>query len=266
MSSKLLSLTIAGIMGLQSAAMAQTDRTAGIGDEQIKNAKINMQAFKAELVTLDQALLAAKESILKRDSKGSILNGTAITGAALGLGLTTYSYFAFRSRSSGAGILGLFAGAASVLATLGSSGTSVASKAVKGDLDLKDFEAKLNAAEAEVNEAVTTATDKSASALLERLQNDLAQVRVALVKYEASDDSHAKDMLIAQLTQAAGAAITVYGVTQHNSKATLIGPLVMSAGNLGQIIRGLSDSEAKLIVNQIDQTRTSLNTLALTLE
>ncbi|WP_374078595.1 hypothetical protein [Bdellovibrio bacteriovorus] len=267
MSSKLLSLTLAGIIGMQSVAMAQTDRTAGIGEEQIKTAQENVRAIKAQLLTLDQALAAAKETLEKRDSKGSILSGSAVAGAALGLGLSAYATFAFRARGgSGSGILGLLAGAASVVASASSAGLSVAGQAVKPKADLSDLNTQLTKAEAEVQEALKTTSDKSSAALLKQLETSLKSVRGSLAEYSESESSISKNKLIAQITQAAGAAITVYGVTQKESKAVLIGPLLMSAGNLGQIVGGLSDSEANVVLNEIENTRRSLTTAAMALE
>ncbi|MEK2644645.1 hypothetical protein [Bdellovibrio sp. BCCA] len=266
MSSKILCLTLAGMISMQSGAFAQ-DRTAGIGEEQIKTAKENVQSLKAELLSLDQALVATKTAIEKRDSKGSILSGSAVAGAAVGLGLSVYATFKFRARGgSGDGILGLLAGAASVLMSAGSVGLSVAGQAVKPEADVTKLNEQLTKAEQEVKEALSQTTDKSSAALLKNLEVSLQGARKTLNEYSENESSTSKNKLIAQIAQAAGAAITVYGVTQKESRATLIGPLVMSAGNIGQIISGLSDSEAELVVKEIENTRQALRSSAMALE
>ncbi|MBV2169731.1 MAG: hypothetical protein KUL82_13585 [Bdellovibrio sp.] len=267
MSFKFLSLTLAGALSMQSMAIAQTDRTAGIGDEQIRAAKQNIMAVKKDLLALDQALIAAKENIEKRDSSGRILNGSAIAGAAVGLGLSAIAGFSFSSRGgSSSGILGFFAGAAAVLTSASSSGLSAAGEKAKPDSDLKDLTEKLNGAEAEVQGALSATSDKATVALLKQLDGSLKEVRKTLTTYSEKDASISKNKLIAQITQAAGAAITVYGVTQRQSKAVLIGPLIMSAGNIGQIVGGLSDADAELVLKEIENTRRSLLSAAVALE
>jgi|GEM_PF-2308051 len=267
MNSKWISLTLAGLLGLQSVAMAQTDRTAGIGDEQIRTAKQNILAVKADLLALDGALQAAKESILKRDQHSSRLSSSAITGAAIGLGLTAYATFSFRNRASEmSGILGFLAASTGMLLSASSAGMGALDQATAPKVDLKDLNEKLGQAESEVQNAMMTAQDKSSTALLKQLEANLKAVRTTLNGYTESEDSIKKNKLMSQVAQAAGAAITVFGMSRHESRALLIGPLVMSAGNIGQIIGSFSDSEADQVLKEIESTRRSLLSAAMALE
>lgn len=266
MSSKILSLTLAGVMGLQGIALAQTDRTAGIGTEQIRTAKENIQAVKADLLALDQALISAKENIEKRD-RSTQFSSTAITGAALGLGLSVYATFSLRSRGGEmSGILGFLAASTGLTMSAVSAGSSALDQAAKHKVDMKDLSDKLTQAESEVQTALSTTSEKSSVALLKQLEGNLKSVRATLAGYNENDSSIRKNKLIAQIAQAAGAAITAYGMTRGESKALLIGPLVMSAGNIGQIIGSLTDSEADQVLKEIEITRRALVSAAVGLE
>ncbi|WP_374078597.1 hypothetical protein [Bdellovibrio bacteriovorus] len=266
MSSKILSLTLAGVLGLQSVALAQTDRTAGIGTEQIRTAKENIKAIKADLLALDQALISAKENIEKRD-RSTQFSSTVLTGAALGLGLSVYATFSLRSRGGEmSGMLGFLAASTGLVMSAVSAGSSALDQAVKPKVDIKNLNEKLNQAENEVQTALSTTSEKSSLALLKQLEGNLKSVRATLAGYDENDSSTRKNKLIAQIAQAAGAAITVYGVTRHESKALIIGPLVMSAGNIGQIIGNLTDSEADQVLKEIETTRRALVSAAVGLE
>ncbi|WP_295902995.1 hypothetical protein [uncultured Bdellovibrio sp.] len=267
MSSKILSLTLAGVMGLQSVAFAQTDRTAGIGTEQIRTAKENIRSVKAELLALDQALSTAKENIQKRDHSGAQFSSTTIAGAALGLGLSVYAAFSLRSRGGEmSGILGMLAAMTGMVMSGVSAGTSALDQATKQKVDVKDLNDKLTKAESEVQSALASTSDKSSVALLKQLEGNLQGIRATLANYDEKDASISKNKLIAEVTQAAGVAITVYGMARSESRAILIGPLVMSAGNLGQIVGNFSDAEAEQVIKEIESTRRALISAAVTLE
>ncbi|MEK2644646.1 hypothetical protein [Bdellovibrio sp. BCCA] len=267
MSSKILSLTLAGVMGLQSVAFAQTDRTAGIGAEQIRTAKENIRSVKVELLALDQALIAAKENIEKRDRTTSPFNSTTIAGAAIGLGLSVYATFSLRSRGGEMGaILGSLAAMTGLVMSGVSAGSSALDQATRQKVDVKDINDKLTKAENEVQAALASTTDKSSTALLKQLEGNLQSIRTTLAGYEEKDSSIGKNKLISQIAQATGAAITVYGMARSESRALVIGPLVMSAGNLGQIVGNFSDSEAEQVIKEIESTRRALISAAVTLE
>ncbi|WP_291515519.1 hypothetical protein [Bdellovibrio sp. ArHS] len=264
MSSKIISLTVAGLIGLQSAAMAQ-DRTAGIGDEQIRIAKENVRALKAEIQSLDKALGDAQVAIEKRESRGTFANGTAVTGAAIGLGLSAIAALTIKKGTGGQALNGYLTGALSAVISLSSAGLGLIGQARKTDVDTKSLEEQLKLAETQVQSAISVA-DKQTSAVLKQLNSSLTTVRQSLNEYTISEDSISQNKLFSQIAQASGVAITVYGMTQRESKALLVGPLVMSAGNLGQVLGGLSDSDAEKVIAEIKATRLSLMAAAVNLE
>lgn len=265
MSFKLLSLTLAGILSVQNLAMAQSDRTAGIGDEQIRSAQQNILSIKKDLGTLDRALLAAEENIKNRDGKGSLLNGAAVTGAAIGLGVSVMAMLKVRKVGLESTFAAAIMGYAAFLSTASSVGLSVAGEAVKPDLDLNEIKSTLNQAQVEVQGALAATTDQSTLSLLKQLDGSLKAVGQTLANYSEKETSVSRNKLAAQLTQVAGAAIAAYGFTQRQSGALIVGSLMANAANIGQIVNSLSDSEAERVLKEIENTRKAINSAAMAL-
>ncbi|WP_415061175.1 hypothetical protein [Bdellovibrio sp.] len=265
MSIKLMSLTLAGILSLQNVALARVDRTAGIGDEQIRGAQQNILSVKKDLIALDRALLTAQESIKNRDSKGHLLNGTAVTGAAIGLGLSVMGMLKMRKVGLDSAFTGVIMGYAAFLSTAASVGLSVTGEAVKPTLDVNDLKGALTQAEAEVQGALSVTKDEATLSLLKNLEGSLKSVEQTLINYSDKDSAASKGKLAAQLTQVAGAAIAVYGFTQRQSGALVVGSLMANAGNIGQIVNSLSDSEADRVIKEIESTRKAISSAAMAL-
>lgn len=267
MKTKALSLTLAGLMSLQSTGFAQqADRTAGVGDQAITAAKNNLKTLNHEILLLDQALSKAAESITKRDGQGGITNGLAVAGAGLGLGLSAMSFLSLNSSRAGAGVGGVILATVSVSATLGSMVNGGASQLLKSKADTQELEAQLATAQQNVEVAMVQSTDKATTAALTQMGLSIKNTQASLSSYQEQETEVSRNRLVSQASQLVGAALLVYGITQRSSNAPMMGLMVMNIGNLGSLISGFQGSEAADILKEIAQTRESLKVLSASLQ
>lgn len=267
MKTKALSLTLAGLMSIQSVGFAQqTDRTSGIGEQAITAAKTNLQTLNSDIVALDQALAKAAESITKRDNKGGLSNGVAVAGAGLGLGLSAMSYLLFHKGAEGSGIGGM------ILATV-SVGTSVASlvnggvsQLVKTKVDSAEVEKQLNQAQKGVETALAQSSDKATTAALTQMGLAIKNTQASLSSYQDQESEVTLNRLASQAGQLIGAAMLTYGITQKDSRLPMIGLMIMNVGNLGAVLAGFQGSEAQEVLKEIQQTRESLRAASASLQ
>ncbi|AFY01454.1 hypothetical protein Bdt_1764 [Bdellovibrio bacteriovorus str. Tiberius] len=250
----------------QSVAFAQVDRTAEVTGQAINQAQQNITALRTNLVQLDSALEQTAKTIDARDNSGGITNALTIAGAAAGLGLSVISYFAVNSRTTGSGLLGMFSVAGSLIASMTSIVTGTGSSLLKKDVDTKALSDQLEAIEKEIA-ANRAGQSKEASAILNQLSDSVSGMKASLKEYQKAEDDTDRTKMLAHLTQGIGTALLFYSLTQHNSnKATLVGGLLLSAGNLTRVVAGLSDSQAESVLKEIEATRMSLRTAATVLE
>jgi hypothetical protein len=267
MKTKALSLTLAGMMSIQSIGFAQqADRTAGIGDQAISTAKNNLQALNNEVLLLDQALANAAESISLRDSKGGITNGAAVVGAGIGVGLSAMSYLAFHNRAEGSGIGGLILAAGSIGASALSLLNGGVSHLRKTKVETAQLEQQLIEAQKNVEASLAQSTDKAASAALTQMGLAIKNTQSALASYKEQESEITTNRLVSQAAQVVGAAVLAYGITQKNSNLPLFGLAIMNIGNIGAFLSGLQDSEAQEMLKEIQRTRDSLKIASAALQ
>ncbi|HEY1079867.1 MAG TPA: hypothetical protein VGE46_07210 [Bdellovibrio sp.] len=268
MKKRVIALSVASIMSAQSIAFAQAlDRTAGIGNQAIAQAQSNVAKIHADLVKLDQSLDQVAKAIETRDKQGNILNGAAVVGAAAGLGLSAFAYFATNSRhgEGGGGIVGLFIGVAGMGSSLISSGSGALSLVRKDKASSEAVDAKINEIKGQVSVELAQSNDKMTKGLLTELNTKLDALQTSLASYQEDESATKRDLVIAQVSQAMGTAMLMYGMTQKQSKLVSVGALIMTAGNIASVIKGMSDSQAEEVLKEIDLTKKSLRTAAAAL-
>ncbi|NUN06457.1 MAG: hypothetical protein HUU57_11925 [Bdellovibrio sp.] len=268
MKKRVIALSVASIMSAQSIAFAQAaDRTAGIGEQATVQAQANIAKIHADLLKLDQSLDQVAKAIETRDQQGNVLNGAAVVGAAAGLGLSAIAYFATNSRhgEGGGGIVGLFIGVAGMGSSLLSSGSGVLSLLRKDKASADAVEAKINEIKGQVSVELAQSNDKMTKGLLTELNTKLDGLQASLISYQQDESATKRDLVIAQISQAMGTAMLMYGMTQKQSKMVSVGALIMTAGNIASVIKGMSDSQADQILKEIELTQKSLRTAAAAL-
>lgn len=267
MKTKALSLTLAGLMSIQSAGFAQqTNRTDGVGDQAITSAKNNLQSLNHEILLLDQALSKAAESITQRDSQGGITNGIAVAGAGLGLGISAMAFLTLNKRSEGAGLEALLLGTGSIIATVASMTHGGISQLLKSNANTAELEAQLAQAQKNVEVAMVQSTDKATTAALTQMGVSIKNTLAAVNSYQAQETEVSRNRLVSQASQLAGTALLVFGMRQQATNTPMLGMLIMNVGNLGALISGFQGSEAQAILKEIAQTRESLKILSASLQ
>lgn len=267
---KPLIIGLTAILSTQSlfaANPSKVDRTAGIGQVQVQNAQANLANLKNEISRMDQTLAQLQDEIKKRESKGNWLNGISMVGAGLGLGLSAMATFMFKSRGgSGSGISGAIYGAASILLSVGSLASGTTRSVLQDKFSPQEADQALEKSQNQIDQKIVSTADKSTKSLLIQLSEGIKASRQSLAEYTQNENSDSRNKFLAQITQAAGVALTVFGTTQRQSPLVGIGVVVMTAGNIGQIVGTLSEGEADAVLQEIDATRRSLQITIKTLE
>lgn len=266
MKTKALSLTLAGLMSVQSVGFAQQDRTAGIGDQAITAAQTNLQTLNQQILLLDKSLAQAAESITKRDNRGGISNGVAIAGAGIGLGLSAMSYLLVKKGGEGSGIGGMILAAGSIGTSILSLVNGGMSQLVKPKADTKELETQLIEAQKGVETALAQTTDKATAVALTQMGLAIKNTQESLVSYQDQESEVKLNRLASQASQLIGTTLLVYGITQRNSQAPMFGLMIMNAGNLGAVLAGFQGSEAQEVLKEINQTRDSLKVVSASLQ
>lgn len=265
-----LTLGISLILASQSIhaiPKSSQDRTSGIASQQLQNAQANLLALRNEIVKMDQALAQLEVEIVNRESKGHWLNGISVVGAGLGLGLSAMATFMFKSRGgSGSGISGAIYGAASILLSVGSLASGTTRSALQDKFNPQDADLALATSQKQIDQQINSTSEKSTKSLLIQLSEGIKASRLSLQEYTQSENSDSRNKFLAQVAQAAGVALTVFGTTQRQSPLVGIGVVVMTAGNIGQIIGTLSEGDADVLLKEIEATRRSLQVTIKTLE
>ncbi len=272
MKTKALSLTLAGLISVQSSGYANSDRTEGVGEQAISNAKENLGAINHELILLDQTLSNTLEAIRTKTGKGRFANGLAVAGAGLGLGLSALAHMSLRKgRDEGSlynllflSVLGVFSVGATVSSTMG----GLTSKVLKPSTDTKTIGIQLAEAQKNITAALAqTSNDKNTSAVLTQLGLSIKSTQNSLVQYQTQESEVSRNRLVSQVGQLIGSALVIYSFTQRESKASMmIGTLVMNAGNLAALISGLQGAQTEVIIKEIQMTRASLRAASAALQ
>ncbi|WP_413560443.1 hypothetical protein [Bdellovibrio sp. HCB209] len=266
MSKKLVCLSLAGLMTMQSVAFAQTDRTAVATDKAISQAQDNIAALRANLGQLDLALAETAKTVDKRDHSGGIFNAATIIGAGIGLGFTALSFVTSRSGHEGSGLGALMGISVSLVSAVASIATGTTSALLKKDIETGKVDRDLENLQAQIAQNMKGA-DKGTASLLQQLSISVVGMRETLASYQSSEDSTDRVKLGSHVAQGVGAILLVYALTDRAGYGQAkLGLILMSAGNIGRIVSGMSDSQADVVLREIKLTRTSIQSAVQVLE
>lgn len=262
MRTKTLTLSMAAIMSLQSIGYANTSRINDIGEQAITNAQNDIASLKSQVAALDLTLEQAAKDIEKRDHRGGITNGLAVTGAGMSLGLAAAAYLTVQKGGTRAGVSGLIIGFVSTAASVGAllmGGTSQIRKALANP-DTKELETQLTEAQKNVDAMLAQNTDKATANTLNQLNLTLKNVQSSLQAYKSDQNDSSMARLASQASQLLGMAMVTYAVVTKKSGETLfqIGLVTMNVGNLGAIVTGFMGEDADAVLKEIQQTRAAL--------
>ncbi len=184
----------------------------------------------------------------------------------MGVGLTAFAAMALHRGGEGSGMGAVISGMLGLIVTATSAGVGAGAIVAKDKIDTAVLEAQLGSLDKQVAGAKHNIQNKTAAEQLFQVEKSLEKVRESLANYQNKSSSVEKNKLISTLTQAAGSALTLYSFTQKSSPLFQIGPMLMAAGNLGQIISRMSDDQAESVLNAIEQLRSKVATAAASLE
>lgn len=265
MTKKTIAFSLAGLLAAQAVSMnhayAGNSRVDDIGNEQVQQAKQNLVVLKSQLVALDEALLAARTQIEKRNSQGTILSGASVTGAAIGLGFTAYSMLTLTRRGAdgAAGMEILLSGTVSLLASAVSAGFGTGAIMVKDDENTQQLRNQVEALANQGAEAMATIENVEQRRILQTMVSNLSSLKTQLDTYSGDESFDKSTKMASTLAQAVGAGMLLASATRRNTGTlTAVGALVMASGNLGQVLIRLNKSEADMTIKEIDRLREAI--------
>lgn len=254
---RVIRMSVAALMLSQSAAYAQTDRTQGVANQAISQAKQNISVLQVQLLQLDKALQETEGMIIQRDNSGEITNGLAIGAAAVGAGLTALSIFNLKfNRAADAGLGSFFIGAGALIASLTSILSGGTSALLKENVDTEKIDQQLKDVQTEI--AKVQSTDKESASALVLLAHSVSEMRSTLKEYQENENDTSRNKLLSHAAQAAGAAVLYFAMRSEASATAIMGTILFTAGNLSRVVSGMSDSQAEQVLKEIRSTRTSL--------
>ena len=105
MISRILSLTLASVLTLQSAAWAQSLRTEGMGDQQIARAQREIAIVRHDLLRLKAALDETEAAIRQRQTNNNLSRVLAVGTTAAGLSLAALATTTARGKGKFATVM-----------------------------------------------------------------------------------------------------------------------------------------------------------------
>jgi replicative DNA helicase len=266
MKTKVLASVLAGVMSVQSVAMA-TSRVEAVGVAQAEAAKAEVSGLAESLKKLDDVLsdtysnIEVRENNNKKAVMGRFFNviniGAATTGVAVGA-LAAY----VATGRSGKGI------AMIVMGSVGAGLTAVS--AISGGLgDLTRSRNTLSVDEADLlleksvgglSEIISSPGTEQVKSSAQQLRENLNELRKTLAAFKEDESDDMKIRISRELTQAAGVALIVAGMSTNGGGATaerllVLGSVIMSAGNIATALSMMGEEQAELVLKEIKSTR-----------
>ncbi|MFP5520252.1 MAG: hypothetical protein ACLGGX_10130 [Bdellovibrionia bacterium] len=257
---RLLKATLAATMTLGTmVGPAHADRVTTITDKNVAEKRVQVLKVKNDLFALNETLQGLSTSIRKRDGQGSIAGSTAVVTAALSLALGYMAGKTLQKRSEIAVGSAVYYGALAVLGTAISALSSVGSELRKDSVEVDEQVARIS----ELQQQVSLAEQKDISANQKQELNLLSQnldvFKKELQDFKSDADQAKRLRLASAAAQAFGLAATLAALnTERTSALNNIGPIVMLAGNIGQLAASLTDEDADKVLAAIEslQVRT----------
>lgn len=271
MKTKVISMTVAGVMAFQSVGFAAADRTAEIGSQAAVVAQQNMQQLKSQIATFDQTLAQAEQDIVNKEKSKSISNGFTVGAAALGLALGTLVVLSEKGKgirlSTDATILS--AAAAVILSGLsGVSGMFSVNKPTTANID--EAQAEIDRTQATLEQALANSQNPAQAELIARLNAEVKETKEALSAYKEDGSELSRNRGIARVAQFAGTIVAVMSVVTGNklegvaAKATgvtaILGGIAAAGGQIASIVTGLDSVNTESVLKEIRETRKAIST------
>ena len=279
MKTKVLSLTLASVMTIQSVGYAATDRTAGIGDQAIAESQAKLNQLKISLQSFDDTLAETEKAIIQQDHSGNFVNGLTIGAAALGVAVGGFALYVAGNKSESAGVVSIPFFIASAGASVVSSVAGMFSVNRKSSGDVKSAQAELTKTQNLINEARTAKLTAEQDQLITRLEKDLSETQQALTAYDKNGTDLTRNRLISRAVQLGGTVLVVASMVITAKQTTgpnaatgsilgkaaawglMLGGVTTAGGHIATIVTGLQSYKAKEVLKEIAQTRGSIQSL-----
>jgi hypothetical protein len=256
---QVIQLSIAGILGTQpiNAAFAQS-RASQVGQQALAQAEMQMLAVQAQMQRLDQSLIQLKSEIEKRSHQGVLLSNAGMLGAAAALGLSGAAAMTLRSRNQQASLI-ITSLIGVVAASIVSSGLVGGAVYVKEDLNTSDIRLNLIHMQNQIQMALSVVSDPAVRSVMVDLENKRNQVELEIRAYAEQSDSVQSQKVISSVLQLTGSGLLM-GAILSGHRGFNVAPIVLLAGNVGQLTVLLRDDQVTEVLAAIDQLRTKLKT------
>lgn len=267
MKTKAIAGVLAGILSVQSTALAQS-RVDRIGEQAIVNAENDLIAVKKALVDMDTMLAQAQKEIAQnRDQNNKtinkILRGTSYVAAAGTLALTGFAIVALRSKSGdgGAGIVGALAGVTAIFTgftSAASSGITYLTTEQKDEL-VSEALVGLENARDQVAKAENEAQDESTRASYKAINTTFSEIIDTLKNQTEAMNTDQLAKISADVAQASGAALLVAARARlvPGGPALLASTVLVSSASLYKVF-GNKSLDADKVLQTLETQRLKL--------
>lgn len=256
---QVIQLSIAGILGTQpmNTAFAQS-RASQVGGQALAQAEMQMLTVQAQMQSLDQSLVQLKGAIEKRSQQGVMLSNAGMMAAAAALGLSGAAAMTLRSRNHQASLI-LTSLIGVLAASVVSGGLSGGAVYVKEDLNTSDIRLNLINMQNQIQMALSVVSDAAVRSVLVDLEAKVKQVELEIRSYADQSDSVQSQKVISSVLQLTGSGLLMGAILSGN-RGFNVAPVVLLAGNVGQLTVLLRDDQVKEVITAIDQLRIKLKT------
>lgn len=237
-----------------SGAVYSQQRTDAIVAQHSLRLKDQMKGIQARMMSLDGALEQLEIAVIARDQQGWVTGSASIATASVGLALSGVAAMALSSRSGGA-IASMAMGGLSMLSSVTSGGLSYLGVELKDDIDVEQVLRQSSELRNQIKYLDTQSLDLSTQVLVGQFDRSLDDVENSLISYHGKAESIESGKVYASLAQASGALIALVASVKNKDSFLKYGIILMSVGNLSQVLTRLSDDQADALVTEIQRLR-----------
>jgi hypothetical protein len=264
MKTKVIALSLAGVMSVQSFAMANSvDRVGNVGDAQINQAGLLLIDLSTRLNSLDKILEKAATEIeaTEHDTASQIFNGAGVVAAVGGLGVALLGAFTVLKGGAGSGTGYILNGVLGTVLNSASLALEVTGQQLASDADMTDALKAVNEANKQVSESLTQTMDPGLKVSFLQLELSLANMENSIANYSTDKNQDSKANLHRDILKGAGIVMTVAGMVgpigSSNASITLmkLGAVGTSVANLLSISHLRSGVDTAKILSEISLTR-----------
>lgn len=256
---QIMQLSIAGMLGIQSTNLAfAQDRVSQVGERALEQAEMQMLAVQAQMQNLDKSLLQLRGAIEKRSQQGVWLSNAGMLSAAAALGLSGVTAMTLRSRNQHASVI-ITSLMGVVAATVASGALSGGAVMMREDINTSEIRNHLVAMQTQIKAALSTISDSAVRSVLIDLEAKTKQLEADILAYENQADSLEFQKIASSVLQLTGSGLLMGAILTEN-RGFNIAPVVLLAGNVGQLVLLLRNDQVDEVIAAIDQLRTKLKT------